>query len=139
MKVIKQLSETQFVVELSDYDKDLTRTRTISLQHDYVKIEDTNYIPSDISVSIDGTNQSNIPCRTFSTIGIREFHHFLNIVKDHEFLKPEHLLGRDEKPNYTWGDEYTLVLNIDGKRRYFARDEDKIIEITEGIWKRLIN
>lgn len=123
MKVIKQLGDRRFEVELEDEDLKDQLNEEVILQHDYFRIKDTMFV-------------GEIPIKVQATIGIREFHHLLKVIKDHKFMKEEHLM-RDEGPAYTYNDEHTLVIEADGKRRYFARDKDKIIEITEGIWKRL--
>lgn len=125
MKITKQIDDSHFEVEMQESDK--LHEIEVSVVHDYVSISApspfcTNleikgeYAPGAINCLSHYAN-IQIPIRAAQTI--------LKLVKDHEYLKQEHLLKNDGKANYLWNNLPIKFKNEKGKWCVAVRGDDE--------------
>lgn len=130
MKIVKQIDDTHFEVEMEKYDKDdMIR---LSLVHDYVAISSPNYfctnlkIDGEYNVGASNTLQYN----SFIQIPIRAAQKILellkgDIIKGTEYLKPGHLLCEDRSLNYLRSNRPIVFKDKNGKQCVAVREDDK--------------
>lgn len=117
MKIIKQLSENQFVIELNEDDRE--KKDIVTIAHDYIRFEVSHGIQADTKMdSLYGPYAvcSNwITGRSQATLSIRQMQEIIvPYLLKHNYMKPEHLLREDGTPNYTWGQEHgTLICDCE--------------------------
>lgn len=141
MKIIKQIDETHFEVEMEPWDKD--KEIKVFIAHDYVSIGAPNPFCTNIDIKgeynsgpINGLlNYSNLQ------IPIRAAQKILNLIKDYKYLKSEHLICRDGKPKYLWDNYPIKFKDEDGIWRVAIRDdnEENYSIISLAVYNKLIN
>lgn len=101
MKVIKQLSEDQFIVETEGFQNTV---REIKVNHDFIEFYGNGIIRSDVDVKqgcmtsrslYDSGVSIQIPIRDVITM-------ILPHLNNHEYCQEQHLLNPDGSPNYTY-------------------------------------
>lgn len=145
MKVIEQISNRRFVVEVEN--SDIIDSTEVTFQHDYFRITSKGSIFTeddlDNNIVIDGINYGNtIPCRMEGDLGIREFQKVADFYNfnTHPYMQSDHLIDYNDKPNYTWNESPLALHNpCTHKTSYFVREKDKFYEIPKGIYDKLIN
>lgn len=152
MKVLEQIDNRKFIVEVEDTD--FHRDVTASFLHDYFRIQNHDYLYQDNDKNnvkyLEGKNQfvidgvpygNTIPCRMQGTLGIREFHKVFELLdfNNHEYLQPEHLVDpTNGKANYTWNEHLMCVWDdCKHSHRYFVREKDKWFEIPRSVYEQL--
>ena len=117
MKIIKQLSEDEFVLKMEEHD--LKEMTSVKIAHDYVQIG--------ANVGIQVENGDWKPYGKFATcasnwikgyfdiqINIRKFIKvILPLFKRHKYCQEKHLLQEDRKPAYNWETEPFTCKDID--------------------------
>lgn len=107
MKIVKQLSEDEFVLKMED--SDLTELTKVKVAHDYVQID------AQMGLQIDKTDSNWTPYGKFASIAsnwikgyfttqisIRPFVKvLLPLFNKNKYCQEEHLI-QDGKPNYNW-------------------------------------
>ena len=139
MKITKQIDETHFEVEVEPYDKD--NEIKVFVAHDYLSIG----APNDFLTSLDikgeyNSGPMNGLCN-YSTIQIpiRAAQKILELIKDYKYLKSEHLICRDGKPNYLWNNYPIKFKDEDGIWRVAIRgdNEEKYSIISLAVYNKL--
>lgn len=146
MKVIEQIDNRRFIVEVEDTDLAVGATE-VTLQHDYFRIERNDYLyaaDGDIvthtdnkQYMIDGRPYGNtVPVKMQGTIGIREFQFVIeNYFDEHPYLDKDHLVDEDDNPDYTWNDgPFSVYDGAFKAHHYFYREKDKIYEIPKSLF-----
>ena len=140
MKITKQIDETHFEVEVEPYDKD--NEIRVFVAHDYLSIG----APNDFLTSLDikgeyNSGPMNGLCN-YSTIQIpiRAAQKILELIKDHKYIKPEHLVHSDGKPNYLWSNHPIIFKDEEGKWMVAIRadDEEEYSIISLAVYNKLI-
>ena len=128
MKVIKQLSEDEFVIKMEDCDLDKESRMTIA--HDYVQFG------ANMGLMLDPTANWR-PTGKFASafanwikgyfhvqIGIRPF---IKVVLPqllaNEYCKEEHLVDAESNPKYNW-DSQPLIFTDEGKTMVALKSND---------------
>lgn len=141
MKIVKQIDETHFEVEMESYDKD--QEIRVFVAHDYLSIG----APDDFLTNFDikgsyNSGPMNGLCK-YSTIQIpiRAIQKILELIKDYEYLKPEHLVHSDGKPNYLWNNHPIIFKNEENKWMVAVRadDEEEYSIISLALYNKLKN
>lgn len=124
MKIIKQLSEDEFIVKLEDKDKEKNFGCGVSIAHDYVEFYGKSLLYTESSVVINrGKFSSNtIPVFKSLQIPIKSMYSvILPLLKNNLYLQDEHFKDRQydeddiyytqngkDKPRYLKGDIYPV-------------------------------
>lgn len=103
MKIVKEISDTRFEVELEKHDYERSGEINVRIAHDYVQFEQVGSIETDwknipslqskhafCSNRLHVFQQVQIPIRAFVEV-------MLPILKQHEYCQPEHLVYNGEK------------------------------------------
>lgn len=119
MKIIKQLSDDVFIVQMEQFDHN--QEKHIIVAHDYVRFLDNSGIQSDYHCEpLTGPYErcSNwINAQHETTIDIRSMIQVvLPFLNKHEYCQKEHLLYKDGSPAYTWSNT-PIFFYEDGKEK----------------------
>lgn len=143
MKIIKQLSDDTFIVQM--YESDLSDEIRMVAMHDYVEFSANQGIIADAECGhVTGpfafcTNW--IKARHKVQIGIRDMVKFvLPYLNKNEYCTEEHLLDSDGTPNYNW-DNRPIFYYDNGQKMvaYHKEDDPEITIVTEEEYNSLIN
>lgn len=128
MKVIKQLSEDEFVIKMEDCD--LEKESRMTIAHDYVQFGANMGLTLDPTANWRPTGKfagafSNWIKGYFHVqIGIRPF---IKVVLPqllaNDYCKEEHLTSEDGRPNYNW-DSKPLIFTDEGKTMVALKSND---------------
>jgi len=142
MKVIKQISENEFVIKMDDCD--LQMERSMKVAHDYVEFAGNSGITTEGDVTVTGkfASCSNwIKRYTSIHIPIREIIKIvLPYLNNHEYCKSEHLITSSGKPNYCWNNDVIFFKDLNNKDMVAVRlvDEEEYTIIPRKIYAYLI-
>ena len=125
MKIIKQIDETHFEVEVEPYDKD--NEIKVFVAHDYLSIGAPNGFLTSLDIKGEYNSGPMNGLCNYSTIQIpiRAAQKILELIKDHKYMKPEHLIHHDGKPNYLWNNHPIMFKDEEGKWKVAIRDNEK--------------
>ena len=127
MRVIEQLAEDRFVVQMDDYD--LQKEDSIKVAHDYVEFCSNSGVTTEGSLTVDGkfASYSNwIRQLVTIHIPIREMVKFiLPYLNSHKYCQEEHLITSEGKPNYCWNNNTIFFKNADGEQMAAVRLEQE--------------
>jgi hypothetical protein len=126
MKIIKQLSEDEFVIKMEEHD--LKSYSTMRVAHDYVEFGDNMGIEAENGVKLYGKFAS---CANW----IRALHNVhisirtlikvvLPYLNKHKYCQEEHLLTDDGKPNYIWSTDPLFYYTEEGQQVISFQDEN---------------
>ena len=129
MKIVRQLSEDEFVLKMED--SDLTELTNVKIAHDYVQID------AQMGFQIDRSESNWIPYGKFATIAsnwikgyfttqinIRAFVKvLLPFFNKNKYCQEEHLI-QDGKPNYNWSLTPICIREDDDKWYVHIRQSD---------------
>ena len=139
MKIIKQISDTVFEVELEEYDN--SDVFEFSIQHDYIGFKGNNHLSTKNGTILRNNtnyisfqNYVQIPIRTFSQV-------IMDQLKEHSFLQPEHLITKDNEPKYSYYNK--IVRYYDACRKCYMiaiclKGESEFNCVTEQFYNRFI-
>lgn len=106
MKIVKEISDTRFEVELEKHDVENTNKINMRIAHDYVQFEQVGSIEIDYK-KVPSLQSKHAYCANilsvFQTvqIPIRAFVEvMLPILKKHEYCQPEHLVYKNGEIAY---------------------------------------
>ena len=140
MKIIKQIDETHFEVEMEPWDK--CEEIKVYIAHDYLSIGAPNPLCTSIDIKGEYNSGPMNGLLNYNTlqIPIRATQEILNLIKDYKYLKPEHLICRNKKPNYLWNNFPIKFKDEDGIWRVAIRgdDEEKYSIISLAVYNKLI-
>ena len=128
MKVIKQLSEDEFVIKMEDCD--LEKESRMTIAHDYVQFGANMGLVLDTKADwrptgkFAGAFANWIKGYFHVQIGIRSF---IKVVLPqllaNEYCKEEHLTSEDGSPNYNWNST-PLIFTDEGKTMVALKSND---------------
>lgn len=115
MKIIEQIDESHFIVEMQEYD--LCREVEIRMVHDYVSISAPSSFCTNLTIIGKYNSGANNTLARYNTvqIPIRIAQELFKLVQNHQYLKPEHLIAYDGKPNYLWNNFPIKFKNEEGE------------------------
>ena len=102
MKIIKQLSEDEFVIKMGE--EDLVKDRRIKVAHDYVEIFGRNWYCNDFQVEGKYGFGNVLDVATSVQIPIRIAQDMLKTISTYKYLQPEHLVRENGEPAYLYPD-----------------------------------
>lgn len=141
MKIVKQIDETHFEVEMEPQDKD--KEIRVFVAHDYLSIGAPNSFLTNLDIKGSYNSGPMNGLCNYSTIqiSIRTIQKILELIKDHEYLKPEHLVHFDGKPNYLWNNHPIIFKNEENKWMVAIRadDEEEYSIISLALYNKLKN
>ena len=124
MKIVKQIDETHFEVEMEEYDKD--KELQVFVAHDYLSISGQSGFCTNLDIK--GKYCSGaINCLSNYTniqIPIRAAQKIFNLIKDNKYMQPDHLMNGD-KPNYLWNNRPIKFKNEENKWMVAIRGDDE--------------
>ena len=125
MKIIKQIDETHFEVEMESYDKD--KEIRVFVAHDYLSIgaPDSFLTNLDIKGNYNSGPMNGLCNYSTIQIPIRAAQEIFKLIKDHKYLKPEHLIHSDGKPNYLWNNHPIIFKDEEGKWKVAIRGDEE--------------
>jgi hypothetical protein len=126
MKIIKQLSEDEFVIKMEEHD--LKSYSTMQVAHDYVEFGENTGITAENDVKLYGKfvycsnwikawHNIQIPIRTLIKV-------VLPLLNKHKYCQEEHLLTSEGKPNYIWDIDPLTYKTEEGKQVISFQDEN---------------
>lgn len=123
MKIVKQIDETHFEVEMEEYDRD--RELRVFVAHDYLSISGQSGFCTNLDIK--GKYCSGaINCLSNYTniqIPIRAAQKIFNLIKDHKYMQPDHLMNGD-KPNYLWNN-HPIIFKDEGNWKVAIRGDEE--------------
>lgn len=139
MKIIKQIDEIHFEVEMESWDKD--NEIRVFVAHDYLSIgAPDNFLTSiDIKGKYNSGPMNGLHNYSNIQIPIRIAQKILELIKDYKYLKPEHLIHHDGKPNYLWNNHPIMFKDEEGKWKVAIRgdEEEKYSIISLAVYNKL--
>jgi hypothetical protein len=139
MKIVKQIDETHFEVEMEPWDKD--KEIKVSIAHDYLAIGAPNSFCTSIDIKGEYNSGPINGLLNYNTlqIPIRATQEILRLIKDYKYLKPEHLICRDGKLNYLWNNYPIKFKDEDGVWRVAVRgdNEEKYSILSLAVYNKL--
>jgi len=125
MKIIKQIDENHFEVEIEPDDKD-NKIR-VFVAHDYLSIGAPNSFLTSIDIKGEYNSGPMNGLHNYSNIQIpiRAVQEILKLIKDHKYLKPEHLINFDGRPNYLWNNCPIMFKDEEGKWKVAIRGDEE--------------
>jgi len=140
MKVIEQLSETQFVVETENIK---CEPRNIKVCHDFVEFYGYGGIGSNVDIK-----QGNMITRSLHDSGISFTFPIRDMVavvlpylNSHEYCQEQHLVNSDGTPNYTYNKSIIGYYNV-AKKCYMVairlRGETAYSHVTLEFYNKFI-
>lgn len=143
MKIIKQLSEDEFVLKMEDHD--LREMTCVKIAHDYVQIA------ANMGIQVEGDCK---PYGKFAScasnwikgysdvqINIRKFIKVvLPLFNKHKYCQEDHLLQEDGKPAYNWETAPFTCRDEDDKWYVYIKQEDgEFYKIPLEIYNKIKN
>lgn len=126
MRIIKQLSEDQFVIKMDE--SDLKEYSSMRMAHDYVEFTDNMGLTTEGNVQLYGKYASCanwIKCLHTVHIPIRNLIKVvLPFLNKHKYCQKEHLLCDDGTQNYIYPCDPLFYYTEDGKQVIAFQDED---------------
>ena len=125
MKIIKQIDETHFEVEMESYDKD--KEIRVFVAHDYLSIGAPDSFLTNLDIKGDYNSGPMNGLCNYSTIQIpiRAAQKMLELIKDYKYLKPEHLIHDNGKPNYLWNNHPIIFKDEEEKWKVAIRGDEE--------------
>ncbi len=126
MKIISQLSATQFVIDLEDFDSSKEKVTTIVTVHDYIGIMGKAYVSTTPGLSIQYSNDfssNSLAIPVYQQIQIKSIKKvILPFLNKEEYLQDEHFKDRiayEDGKLYKKGDSYPAYSYSDQYIRYY--------------------
>ena len=145
MKIVKEISDTRFEVELEKHDYECSNEINMRIAHDYVQFEEVGSIETDWK-SIPSLQSKHAYCSNrmpvFQSvqIPIRVFVEvMLPILKKHEYCQLEHLCYKGEK---LYKDAYTHIKYMDNNGENMIavpQDDGTYFHMPLSIYSRIKN
>lgn len=141
MKIIRQIDEIHFEVEMEPYDRD--KEIKVFIAHDYLSIGASDSFCTSIDIKGEYNSGPVNGLYNYSTIQIpiRAAQEMLKLIENHEYLKPEHLTHHDGKPNYLWNNCPIIFKDEEGKWKVAIRgdEEEEYSIISLAVYNKLRN
>lgn len=125
MKIVQQIDETHFVVEMQEYDKQ--KEIEVFIAHDYLSISGPDCFCTNLNITGEyNAGASNCLLNYVNIqIPIRAAQEILKLIKDHSYLKPKHLIDSGGNPNYLWNNRPILFKDENGKWNAAIRGDEE--------------
>ena len=125
MKIVKQIDETHFEVEMEPDDKD--KEIRVFVAHDYLSIGTPNSFLTNLDIKGNYNSGPMNGLCNYSTIQIpiRALQKILELIKDYKYLKPEHLVKENGELNYLWNNHPIIFNNEEGKWMVAVRADNE--------------
>ena len=127
MKIVRQIDETHFEVEMEPSDK--TREIEVFVEHDYLSISAQLPFLTGIDVYGEYNGGPRNVLKNYCTvqIPIREAQKIIELLKNNRYLQTDHLLTKNGKPNYLWNNKPIKFLDNDGEWKVAVRDDKECV------------